>query len=76
MATKDKERKELIELKNDADSNIYSSERSMREHKDSVPAEVVTGTLPPTLTTFGKDVTKGFEASRGSGLGSASAGFG
>jgi len=43
MAAKDKSRKEMIELKNDAESNIYSSERSMREHKDNIPAEVVKG---------------------------------
>lgn len=44
MAAKDKERKEVIELKNDADSNIYSSERSLREHRDSIPADVATST--------------------------------
>mmetsp|Transcript_20042 Transcript_20042/g.27747 ORF Transcript_20042/g.27747 Transcript_20042/m.27747 type:complete len:675 (-) Transcript_20042:335-2359(-) len=43
MAFKDKARKEVIELKNDADSNIYSSERSLREHKENIPSDVVKG---------------------------------
>merc|ERR1711966_238725 len=43
MAGKDKERKEVTELKNDADSNIYSSERSLREHKESLPEDVCKG---------------------------------
>ncbi|XP_002978304.2 heat shock 70 kDa protein, mitochondrial [Selaginella moellendorffii] len=39
---KDKERKELIDAKNDADSAIYSTEKSLNEHKDKLPSDVVT----------------------------------
>merc|ERR1719443_1928733 len=41
-ASKDKERKELIEAKNTADNLAYSSEKSLDEHKDKLPQEVVT----------------------------------
>lgn len=40
-ASKDKERKGLIEARNDADTTIYSSEKSLNEHRKSVPADVV-----------------------------------
>jgi len=43
MAARDKAKKEVIELKNDADSNIYSSERSLKEHKENISAECVKG---------------------------------
>lgn len=39
---KDQERKSLIDLKNSADTTIYSIEKSVDEYKDKVPAEVVT----------------------------------
>merc|ERR1712003_297602 len=42
FASKDKERKELIEAKNSADNLAYSSEKSLDEHKDKLPQEVVT----------------------------------
>jgi len=38
----DQERKSLIDLKNSADTTIYSIEKSVSEYKDKVPAEVVT----------------------------------
>ena len=40
-AAKDKERKAAIDAKNDADSLIYSSEKSLSEHKSKLPADVV-----------------------------------
>ncbi|XP_062193784.1 heat shock 70 kDa protein, mitochondrial-like [Phragmites australis] len=39
-AQKDQERKALIDLKNSADTTIYSIEKSVSEYKDKVPAEV------------------------------------
>ena len=36
-AEKDKERKALIDAKNDADNTMYSVERSLNEHKDKLP---------------------------------------
>jgi len=41
FASKDKERKELIEAKNTADNLVYSSEKSLDEHKDKLPQAVV-----------------------------------
>ncbi|GFY89460.1 mitochondrial HSO70 2 [Actinidia rufa] len=38
---KDQERKTLIDLKNNADTTIYSIEKSVSEYKDKVPSEVV-----------------------------------
>ena len=43
FAAKDKERKEVIEARNDADTLIYSTEKSLNEHKSKLPADVVTG---------------------------------
>ena len=43
MATADKEKKAVIEAKNDADSILYSSEKSYTEHKDKLSAEDATG---------------------------------
>lgn len=40
-AEKDKLRKELIDLRNSADTTIYSIEKSVSEYKEKVPAEVV-----------------------------------
>ncbi|XP_039821337.1 heat shock 70 kDa protein, mitochondrial-like [Panicum virgatum] len=39
-AQKDQEKKALIDLKNSADTTIYSIEKSVSEYKDKVPAEV------------------------------------
>lgn len=39
---RDQERKSLIDLRNSADTTIYSIEKSVSEYKDKVPAEVVT----------------------------------
>lgn len=41
-AQKDQERKELIDLKNNADTTIYSIEKSLSEYKDKIPLEVTT----------------------------------
>merc|ERR1712087_712101 len=41
FASKDKERKELIEAKNSADNLAYSSEKSLDEHKDKLPQPIV-----------------------------------
>lgn len=41
FAEKDKLRKALIEAKNDADTAAYSIERSLNEHKDKLPTDVV-----------------------------------
>ncbi|KAI3992860.1 hypothetical protein MKX01_034210 [Papaver californicum] len=39
-AQKDQERKSLIDMKNSADTSIYSMEKSLSEYKDKIPAEV------------------------------------
>uniref|UniRef100_A0A0D9VLP2 Uncharacterized protein n=1 Tax=Leersia perrieri TaxID=77586 RepID=A0A0D9VLP2_9ORYZ len=39
---KDQERKALIDIRNTADTTIYSTEKSLGEYRDKVPAEVVT----------------------------------
>lgn len=39
---KDQERKELIDLRNSADTSIYSIEKSLSDFKDKIPSEVVT----------------------------------
>jgi len=39
FATADKDRKAVIEAKNDADSILYSSEKTLNEYKDKVAAE-------------------------------------
>ncbi|XP_043711964.1 heat shock 70 kDa protein, mitochondrial-like [Telopea speciosissima] len=41
-AQKDQERKALIDLKNNADSTIYSIEKSLGEYKDKIPAAIAT----------------------------------
>merc|ERR1712127_741364 len=41
FAGKDKERKALIEAKNDADTLLYSAEKSLHEHKEKLPADIV-----------------------------------
>ncbi|CAN6482284.1 unnamed protein product [Victoria cruziana] len=40
-AQKDQERKALIDVRNSADTGIYSIEKSLSEYKDKIPAEVV-----------------------------------
>ncbi|XP_022854232.1 heat shock 70 kDa protein, mitochondrial [Olea europaea var. sylvestris] len=40
-AQKDQERKALIDIKNSADTTIYSIEKSVNEYRDKVPTEVV-----------------------------------
>ena len=40
-AEKDKERKAAIEAKNEADTSVYSAERNLEEHKEKLPADVV-----------------------------------
>ncbi|GAA0184518.1 Hsp70 family chaperone [Lithospermum erythrorhizon] len=40
-AQKDQERKALIDIKNNADTTIYSIEKSVNEYKDKVSSEVV-----------------------------------
>ncbi|XP_057966973.1 heat shock 70 kDa protein, mitochondrial [Malania oleifera] len=39
-AQRDQEKKSLIDLKNNADTTIYSIEKSLNEYKDKIPAEV------------------------------------
>lgn len=39
----DKKKKEEIEVKNTADHIMYSAEKALKDNKDKVPAEVVTG---------------------------------
>ncbi|KAF6147360.1 hypothetical protein GIB67_003258 [Kingdonia uniflora] len=41
-AQKDQERKSLIDIKNTADTTIYSIEKSLGEYRDKIPAEVAT----------------------------------
>lgn len=40
-AQKDKERKELIDTKNEADSVVYSTEKSLNDYKDKLTADTV-----------------------------------
>ncbi|KAH7431110.1 hypothetical protein KP509_08G030000 [Ceratopteris richardii] len=40
-AEKDKERKNVIDAKNEGDSVIYSTEKSLNEYKDKLPSDVV-----------------------------------
>lgn len=39
-AQKDEERKEVMDLKNNADTNIFSMENNLNEYKDKIPSEV------------------------------------
>ncbi|KAF9609660.1 hypothetical protein IFM89_017839 [Coptis chinensis] len=41
-AQKDQERKTLIDIRNTADTTIYSIEKSLNEYRDKIPAEVAT----------------------------------
>ncbi|KAJ7544080.1 hypothetical protein O6H91_09G064100 [Diphasiastrum complanatum] len=40
-AQRDKDRKQLIEARNEADSMIYSTEKSLEEYKDKLPQDVI-----------------------------------
>lgn len=40
FAQKDQERKALIDIKNSADTTIYSIEKSLSEYRDKIPSEV------------------------------------
>lgn len=39
-AQKDQERKALIDVKNNADTTIYSVEKSLNEYRDKIPSEI------------------------------------
>jgi molecular chaperone DnaK len=39
-ADEDRKRKELIEVRNNADNTVYAAEKALREFGDKVPAEV------------------------------------
>lgn len=54
---KDQEKKQLIDAKNDADTTLYSVERSLNEHKEKLPQDVVDG-----ITTALADLKKAIEA--------------
>ncbi|KAG0613844.1 hypothetical protein M758_6G133500 [Ceratodon purpureus] len=56
-AQKDQERKQLIDAKNDADTTMYSVEKSLSEHKDKLPQDVV-----DSITTAVADLKKAVES--------------
>lgn len=41
-ATEDKKKRELIDLKNNADSVVYQTEKTLKEYADKVPADIKT----------------------------------
>lgn len=41
FAQKDKDKKEMVEAKNEGDTLMYSAQRSLDEHKSKLPSEVV-----------------------------------
>jgi chaperone protein DnaK len=57
FATKDQERKQMIDAKNDADTTMYSVEKSLNEHKENLPQEVV-----DTITSAIADLKKAVES--------------
>lgn len=57
FATKDQERKQMIDAKNDADTTLYSVEKSLNEHKENLPQEVV-----DTITSAIADLKKAVES--------------
>ncbi|WP_428940550.1 molecular chaperone DnaK [Fontivita pretiosa] len=61
-AAEDKKRRELVELKNQADNMIYQTERQLREHGDKVSAEV-RGNIESALNQL-RDAVKSDEAER------------
>jgi molecular chaperone DnaK (HSP70) len=56
-AQKDQERKQLIDAKNDADTTTYSVEKSLSEHKDKLPQDVV-----DSITSAVADLKKAVES--------------
>lgn len=61
FASADKERRDLIEAKNDADSLLYSTEKSFNEHKDKLNADQVSNVdnaLADLRTELEKDDAK------------------
>merc|ERR1712087_586617 len=40
-AEADKQRREMVDVKNDADTLLYSAEKSLHEHKEKLPADIV-----------------------------------
>lgn len=54
---KDEERKQLINAQNNADTTIYSVEKSLNDHKDKLPQDVVDG-----VTTAIGDLKKAVES--------------
>jgi molecular chaperone DnaK len=61
-AAEDKKRRELVELKNQADNLIYQTERQLREHGDKVTAEV-RGNIESALNQL-RDAVKSEEGER------------
>lgn len=57
-AQKDQERKTLIDLRNSADTTIYSIEKSLSEYRDKVPSEVaseIESAVADLRSAVGKD---------------------
>lgn len=57
-AQKDQERKALIDLRNNADTTIYSIEKSLNEYRDKVPSEVtseIESAIVDLRSAMGKD---------------------
>ncbi|KAL7181244.1 hypothetical protein ACSBR1_040172 [Camellia fascicularis] len=66
-AQRDQERKTLIDLKNNADTTIYSIEKSLNEYKDKIPSEVVSeikSAVADLRNAMGKDNTDKIKAKR------------
>ncbi|CAL5329518.1 unnamed protein product [Camellia sinensis] len=64
-AQRDQERKTLIDLKNNADTTIYSIEKSANEYKDKVPSEVVSeieSAVADLRSAMGKDDVEDIKA--------------
>jgi len=60
----DKEKKELVEARNQADSLVYSTEKSLNEHKDKVDSatkELIEADLQKVKDLLAKDDTKADE---------------
>ncbi|CAK9150960.1 unnamed protein product [Ilex paraguariensis] len=57
-AQRDQERKALIDIRNNADTTIYSIEKSLNEYRDKVPSEVVSeieSAIADLRNAMGKD---------------------
>lgn len=64
-AQKDQERKALIDLRNSADTTIYSIEKSLSEYRDKVPSEVaseIESAVADLRIAMGKDDVDGIKA--------------